>query len=127
MFPWKAIKKFPLNARRLFTVWRPGLPSKRDIKYLVQRFTRGWDDSETWSLDASLAKLILPRLRRFKEVTIGHPADIDADEWSRSIDKMIETFEFISSDDYYHSTVEQDKMVREGLKLFAENYRGLWY
>ena len=42
---------------------------KRSLRFWWQRGTRGWDDSETWGLDGTLARFILPRLQRFKEVT----------------------------------------------------------
>lgn len=42
--------------------------SKRFWKFLRQRITRGWDDSETWSLDSKITEFILPRLKRFKEI-----------------------------------------------------------
>ena len=43
------------------------------IKYWYQRRNRGWDDSETWGLDTTLAFWIVPRLKRLKEVTNGKP------------------------------------------------------
>jgi len=41
---------------------------KRDWKFLWQRWTRGFDDSETWVLYMPITKFILPRLKRFKEI-----------------------------------------------------------
>jgi len=43
---------------------------------LLQRLTRGWDDSDTWSLDVSVAKFLLPRLKRYRELRQGVPADL---------------------------------------------------
>lgn len=99
----------------------------KNIKRFIQRRTRGWDDSETWSLDASLAKLILPRLRRFQEVTAGHPSDVTEAEWNETLNKMIDAFAFIGTDEYYDRSDEQDALVQAGLKLFAENYTRLWW
>lgn len=42
--------------------------TKRFWKFLWQRWTRGFDDSETWSLDSTISYFILPRLKRFKEI-----------------------------------------------------------
>ncbi len=79
-------------------------PWKRDVHFLYQRLTRGWDDSETWSLEHSLAKHILPRLRRFREITIATTVDQEAQEWRDKLDKMIAAFEFVSSEDYWNAT-----------------------
>ncbi len=44
---------------------------KRGLRFLWQRLTRGWDDSETWGLDATAARWLLPRLIRFRELNQG--------------------------------------------------------
>lgn len=44
----------------------------RPLVYWVQRRYRGWDDSDTWSLDCTMARLMLPRLQRLRK--IGKPA-----------------------------------------------------
>jgi hypothetical protein len=45
--------------------------TKRNTKFFWQRCRRGFDDSEAWSLDQSLARVILPRL---KEIAIARPS-----------------------------------------------------
>lgn len=47
----------------------------RSLRYWWQRRTRGWDDSELWSLDCTIARFALPRLRRFAEIRHGEPSD----------------------------------------------------
>ena len=39
----------------------------RNLKYFWQRRTRGWDDSDLYSLDYTIAKFVLPRLKVFAE------------------------------------------------------------
>ncbi len=97
---------------------------KRAIRHFWQRLYRGWDDSDTWSLDYSLAKLILPRLKRFKEIT-----NVAYDqERLDDIDKMIKAFEFLGSEERWDCT-DKNKWneVQEGLDLFAKHYVGLWW
>lgn len=105
--------------------------SKRDIKFWWQRVVHDFDDSETWSLDVSLAKLILPRLKRFKEITIGIPADKNEGEWNNDLDKMIAAFEWYASEkcfDWGDPQLNKNReMADEGIKLFAENYNKLWW
>lgn len=100
---------------------------KRARKFFWQRLTRGWDDSETWSLDHSLAKLILPRLKRFKQITIGIPGDMKEREWNDILDKMIASFEFAASEERWKATPEDYDKHKEGLQLFAEYYWALWW
>lgn len=103
---------------------------RRKIRFFIQRNTRGWDDSETWNLDYTIAKFILPRLKRFKLLANGYPAEFDnIDEWYEIIDKMIEAFECILSDDYYdlRYTEEFEAKINEGLDLFRKYYRNLWW
>ena len=102
-------------------------PWKRDIKFFIQRRARGWDDGDTFSLDHSLAKVILPRLKRFRQVTIATPASLDEQEWKDILDEMIETFEFIASDKYWNATAEDYERLGKGLDLFAKHYFGLWW
>ena len=45
----------------LYTNLRPTVLKCR-LKRLYQRLTRGWDDSDTWSLDYTLYQWLLPIL-----------------------------------------------------------------
>jgi hypothetical protein len=101
--------------------------NKRARRFFWQRMTRGWDDSETWSLDYSLAKVILPRLKRFKQITIATPGELKEQEWNDILDKMIVTFEFAASEERWNATPEDYDKHNEGLKLFAEYYWALWW
>lgn len=101
--------------------------AKRAAKFWWQRRTRGWDDSELWNLDHSLAKLILPRLRAFEQITPCYPADISPEQWHADLRIMIASFEVIASDNYWDiRTAEQEAELQRGLDLFAKWYRALW-
>lgn len=97
---------------------------KRKKRWNKQRREFGVDDSETWSLDVTLAHYILPRLKMYNKVAFNV---IDAPELQKDVEKMIEAFEIIVSDDNYVPTKEQNEKVQEGLDLFAKNYRALWW
>jgi len=102
-------------------------PYRREIKFLCQRLVRGWSDDETFSLDYSLAKLILPRLKRFRELTIGVPSGMTPQEWHHILDQMIDAFEFASGDDYWNATPEDYQQHHQGFDLFAKHYYALWW
>lgn len=115
------------------------------------RIRNGWDSSDTWSLQFTISKFILPRLKYFKKVNNGIPnkiyekykdlnrtvdenTKITFEEWNKKLDKMILAFEtIINEDEDTHSWDDkkywekQQKIKREGLKLFAEYFQDLWW
>ena len=101
--------------------------TERGKLYRKQRLERGFDDSETWNLDCTIAQFILPRLKRFKEVLISHPMNITATEWNNILDKMIFAWEYLASDDEFKDVSDIDKKVEMGLTLFAKYYQNLWW
>lgn len=102
------------------------------IKQKWQKLTRGFTDEELWNLDCTFIKWIIPRLKVFKEKTIGYPPDINSlEEWKEIIQKMIDAFEIYSMDlpEYaYSSSHEEDsKLMKEGFELFSKYFRNLWW
>jgi len=95
----------------------------RILKFLWQRITRGWDDSETWGLYDRIAKFTLPRLIRLKELSVrsggGVPLDFvnenneaNIAEWNNVLDKMIYAFERIVKDDVFDYVIYPPDYVR---------------
>jgi len=114
------------------------------IRLWWQRRTRGWDDSDLWSLDHTHAKWIAPRLRRFKQVTYALPSSLlypdgtgesigteaAAATWNKVLDDMIYAFEFVADEDRFFGTDPNHPdwaRVAHGLELFARYYNCLWY
>lgn len=78
-------------------------------KYKGQRIERGFDDTELWSLDRTIAKYVLPRLIEFKKVTNGYPPDFENfEEWIDIIDKMIYSFDHIVNREKYDEELEKE-------------------
>ena len=102
---------------------------KREKKYIKQRINRGFDDSETWNLDGTIAEFIIPRLKVFKTKLHGYPGDLTEESWNEIIDKMILAFELNLSNKYdwdKRASTENDAKIQEGLDLFAKYFRHLW-
>jgi hypothetical protein len=100
----------------------------RDIKHFWQRRTRGWDNSDTYSLDFTIGRFIYPRLKKFKELNKGFPGGLTSEKWDEILDKMIAAFEIIADDkQYWTMNEEQYRIVKRGLKLFYIYYRDLWW
>ena len=101
---------------------------KRRKKFMKQLETQGWTDADTWSLEHVLAKWMTPRLKRFKELNNGHPMDLNEKKWNAIIQKMIDAFEIIGSDDYFMLTDKKKiKRMNEGLDLFRQYFHDLWW
>ena len=59
---------------------------------------------ETWSLDITFAKYIIPRSKKFKELNNGYPGieEVNTPEkWDEALDKMIQAFEYVIDWDEY--------------------------
>ena len=61
----------------------------RQEEWYNQRKENGFDDSETWNLQTTIAKFALPRLKWFKERHYDHPCDITFEKWDEILDNMI--------------------------------------
>lgn len=88
----------------------------RHDQWKFQRETRGFDDTELWNLDVTIAKFILPRLIAFRESV--------CEEESETVwDKMIFAFDFV-----INGRFDREGMIKvnEGLDLFRKHYLGLW-
>jgi hypothetical protein len=97
---------------------------KRACRYWWQRRTRGWDDSETWNLDAEIAGFIVPRLKRFKELNNGYPNGLTPEEWDARIDMMIAGLEdFASGQNVLIATAR----MRRAQELLGEHLMHLWW
>jgi len=86
---------------------------------------------ELWGLDVTLAKYILPRLIKFKEInTNSHPQELNnMKEWHDIIDKMIWSFQKIIKDDWspvYGELGRENMRYLEGMRLFGYHFNDLW-
>ena len=97
---------------------------KRVDEYEEQYNTRGFDDSVIWSLDYSLVKWLLPRLKRFLEISENL---VNADDFHADVKLMIEGFELFLDEDYDDYDETQVAKVDRSFQLLADNYKGLWW
>lgn len=129
--------------KRLEYAKEMGHNAARAARYQRQIIRKGWCDADTWSLDVSLSRYILPQLKRLRETNSGHPCTMTDKQWLAIQDKMIRSFELtIEENDRYPSWFdkkdeETDKQwltrirkveaeIHEGFKLFGEHFRSLW-
>lgn len=97
----------------------------RQKKWAKQRKKRGFDDTETWSLDVTFAKFLVPRLKRFKKINNGIPHGLTEEKWNKVLDVIIEGFEEVIKNGA-GELYDPDK-VEKGLNLFKIWFRGMWW
>ncbi len=99
----------------------------RQEEWYNQRKENGFDDTETWNLQTTIAKFALPRLKWFKKRHYDHPCDITFEKWDEILDNMIFSFEYYAKDEWTPISDEDFERVKEGMKLFGEYYGDLWW
>lgn len=101
---------------------------KRKIKFFLQRLIRGWDDSDTWSLDYTLCNWLLPRFIRFRELNQGWPCQFEtAEEWEAVLDKIEFSIRAVAEQDENDSWFLGSNKYQEGLELFGKYLGNLWW
>ena len=103
---------------------------KRWDVYKKQRCERGFDNSELWSLDTTIAQFVLPRLKKFREIRCGQPTFMTDDEWDNAIASMIDAFDLIikdNTDAVFKLSYEDNKKIRNGLSAFCGYFCHLWF
>lgn len=125
--------------------------NKRIRKKWLKKRGKYIDPKECWNLDRTIAEFVIPRLKVFKRDSDCYPdyGDVDSSEkWMEILDKMILGFEYILENDtwwindpryknfafdneankrYNEECVRRQKIIKEGLELFAEYFNALWW
>ncbi len=101
---------------------------RRWCKLKWQRVVRGWSDSDTWSLDHTIAKFVLPRLKRFKALNSVVPCEFTEESWDAELDKMIAAMEFLAGDERW-ACFDKEKLsdVEAGVCSFGKHFTALWW
>ena len=98
--------------------------------YKQQRLERGFDDSELWSLDCTIAEFIAPRLKAYTEAAakIGeHPFDVTEEEWQNILGEMVEGFEIYPEHLHWVEEAKLNwKKVNKALSHFHKYFFTLW-
>jgi len=125
-------------------VWR----TPRELKWLWQRMTRGWADSDVWGMNSHLARVIPEMLLHLKENKMGSPAfifadfmmadDIGHEKWSSMLQEMADGFkayeelheldpnDFPTKEALLAKEEEIEAKRKKGMGLFVEHFHSLW-
>ena len=97
--------------------------------YKQQRFEQGFDDTETWHMDRTMALFIIPRLKRFLEVNNGIPNGETEESYNEKIRFIISAFEnYYATNKYYESVDDAErKQLTDDVKQAVEYLSKLWF
>ena len=97
--------------------------------YKQQRFENGFDDTETWHMDRTIALFIIPRLKKFIQVNNGIPNGETIETYNEKLNFIISAFEnYYATNKYYESVddVERKKLT-DDVKKAVEYLSKLWF
>ena len=97
-------------------------------KKVYQKLTRGFSDDEVWSLDSTIVKFTLPRLRQFEKEVHGYPYTVESlDNWKGMLLLMIHAMELYVEDMGGGILTEaEEELMKIGMDLFYEYFGSLW-
>ena len=97
--------------------------------YKQQRFENGFDDTETWHIDRTMALFIIPRLKRFVEVNNGIPTGETVESYNEKLNFIISAFEnYYTTNKYYESTdIEERKQLTNDVRKAVDYLSKLWF
>jgi hypothetical protein len=97
--------------------------------YKQQRFENGFDDTETWHMDRTIALFIIPRLKKFIEINNGIPIGETIESYNEKLRFIISAFEnYYATNKYYESVDDNErKQLTEDVKLAVEYLSKLWF
>ena len=94
-----------------------------------RRFEFGFDDTETWHMDRTMALFIIPRLKRFMEVNNGIANGETEQSYNEKMRFIVQAFEnYYATDKYFNSVdIEERKKLTDDVRLAVEYLSKLWF
>lgn len=86
-------------------------------------------DTDTHGLDILLYKWLLPRLKRFRELSNNWPdSKYDTlDDWNNELDKRITQLEYIVKNYFNYNDKKLPKIINSFNKWLAKDLNDLWW
>ena len=108
----------------------PDEPEKLE-KYKKQREERGFDDTETWHLDKTLALFLIPRLERFIQVNNGYPGGETEESFNEKLNFILKSFKeyYNGENDEVSLELEKERLINanKAVAILGEIWFDLWW
>jgi len=100
-------------------------------KYKRQREEKGFDDTETWHLDKTVALFLLPRLKRYIQVNNGFPGGMTEESFNEKLNYIVKSFEEYYLDENTEVSLELEKErlsnAKKAVAILGEIWFDLWW
>lgn len=109
--------------------YKPGFLPKLDTadplykKLSKQKDKKGFDDSEIWLLNETMALLLIPRLKRFIKINRTHPENLTLDEFNFKLCFILKSFE----DFYLYEENQKSIFYKDNLKKSLVMLTDIWF
>jgi hypothetical protein len=102
------------------------VPERLD-HFKKQREENGFDDTETWHLDKTLALFLIPRLERFIQVNNGFPNGETEESFNEKLNFILKSFQQYYYDKNEEVSLELEKERVSNLKKAAAILGEIWF
>jgi hypothetical protein len=93
-----------------------------------QRKKRGFDDTEVWNLHYTMYQFMIPRLERFRDITMSFPSTETVESYNEKLNFIIDSFK--ARYELYEKcdiSVKEEKEIRENADKAAFLLGMLWF
>jgi hypothetical protein len=119
------MKKKQLNN---FSIAHTIKDNPRQKVWRKQRKKRGFDDTEVWNLHYTMYQFMIPRLERFRDITISFPSAETVESYNEKLNFIIDSFK--ARYELYEKcdvSIKEEKEIRENADKAAFLLGMLWF
>jgi hypothetical protein len=119
------MKKKQLNN---FSIAHTIKDNPRQKAWRKQRKKRGFDDTEVWNLHYTMYQFMIPRLERFRDITISFPSTETVESYNEKLNFIIDSFK--ARYELYEKcdvSIKEEKEIRENADKAAFLLGMLWF
>lgn len=119
------MKKKQLNN---FSIAHTIKDNPRQKVWRKQRKKRGFDDREVWNLHYTMYQFMIPRLERFRDITISFPSAETVESYNEKLNFIIDSFK--ARYELYEKcdvSIKEEKEIRENADKAAFLLGMLWF
>jgi len=106
---------------------------KRKLVDIYREYILGtYPTTDLWNLDETISNFLVPRLKEFKSMLIGYPANLkSAKGWEKVLTEIIWLFEVYHRDwllgfEPTHLKKEDHDRAKKAWALFQKHFNNLW-